>query len=455
MKDYKEIFLREKLRRVAQDKDIEDKEGTQPKKYYAGDMSKASKEKRAAHFKKKKSGPAPGDAGAKTKPSKHTLKYKKMYGEEENEAVSPAQQAAIAIAKKEKEKKKQQEKLDPKKDDAGDYIDDFRKSDAPQFKGKSDKKIQKMAIAAYLKDKEKSEEVDLEEGINDPSIFKAVFLAGGPGSGKSFIVGQTGLVSLGMKLVNSDPAFEKLLKKAGLSTTPDDIMSPQGQAVRGKATKLTDIQKSMYIKGRLGLVIDGTGKNFKKILTQKRYLDQLGYDSAMIFVNTDLETALERNRNRPRQLPDAEVEKMWKGVQKNIGRFQNTFKTNFYVVDNSDGADFARDSKRVYKDIKTWSAKPPKNSIGKDWISQVKKQRGIKEDYSMDIYEDHESKMALTQLRALADKAEQISDELIGLLRDSPNQDIELEAWVQAKITKASDYMTSVYDYMMYSEKED
>ncbi len=108
MKDYKEIFLREKLRRVAQDKDIEDKEGTQPKKYYAGDMSKATKEKRAAHFKKKKSGPAPGDAGAKTKPSKHTLKYKKMYGEEENEAVSPAQQAAIAIAKKEKEKKKQQ-----------------------------------------------------------------------------------------------------------------------------------------------------------------------------------------------------------------------------------------------------------------------------------------------------------------------------------------------------------
>ena len=73
----------------------------------------------------------------------------------------------------------------------------------------------------------------------------------------------------------------------------------------------------------------------------------------------------------------------------------------------------------------------------------------------MDIYEDNESKMALTQLRALADKAEQLSDELIGLLRDSPNQDIELDAWVQAKITKASDYMTSVYDYMMYSEKDE
>ena len=53
-----------------------------------------------------------------------------------------------------KKKSPKYEKLDPKKDDAGDYIDDFRKSDAPQFKGKSDKKIRKMAVAAYLKDKE-------------------------------------------------------------------------------------------------------------------------------------------------------------------------------------------------------------------------------------------------------------------------------------------------------------
>ena len=67
---------------VAQDKDIKDKDGTQPAKYYAGDMAKSTKDKRAAHFAKKKSGPAPGDASAKTKPSKHTKKYKQMFGEE-------------------------------------------------------------------------------------------------------------------------------------------------------------------------------------------------------------------------------------------------------------------------------------------------------------------------------------------------------------------------------------
>ena len=297
----------EKLRRVAQDPDVDDKKGTQPKKYYSG-VKKDKKDARDAHFKKGASmsddnpnayKEAPGDRDKdgklkKTKPSKHTNKFKQMYGE----AVSPAQQAAIAIAKKksgkydkdgkrlekeacwdgykkvgmkkkgdkmvpncvpemnEKNKditaistwkknlkkvkglskdtmqqlsmlptpvvtslinqigmivaqyneeleesydvrkymnlKKQladlrvkadkaesggrkdsligiQRRMDQIKDkmhkvkyeelgpnaDAGDYIDDFRKSDAPQFKGKSDKKIRKMAIAAYLDSKEK------------------------------------------------------------------------------------------------------------------------------------------------------------------------------------------------------------------------------------------------------------------------------------------------------------
>ena len=113
-----------------QDRDIKDKEGTQPKKYYKG-LDKKTKEKRDAHFKKGLTGPAPGDKDedgkpVKTKKSVHTKKFAKMFGE----------------------------KLG-KNADAGDYIKDFRKSDAPQFKGKSDKKIQKMAVAAYLDKKDK------------------------------------------------------------------------------------------------------------------------------------------------------------------------------------------------------------------------------------------------------------------------------------------------------------
>ena len=77
------------------------------------------------------------------------------------------------------------------------------------------------------------------EGVNDPAIFKAVFLAGGPGSGKSFVVGKTSLIALGFRLINSDDAFEKGLKKAGLTMDPEDIFSAQGQAVRAKAKVIT------------------------------------------------------------------------------------------------------------------------------------------------------------------------------------------------------------------------
>jgi len=69
----------------------------------------------------------------------------------------------------------------------------------------------------------------IEEGVNDPSIFKAVFLAGGPGSGKSFIVGKTALTALGFKVINSDISFENALKKVGLKPISQKIFSPLGQ----------------------------------------------------------------------------------------------------------------------------------------------------------------------------------------------------------------------------------
>ena len=67
---------------VQQDADIKDRKGTQPSKYYAGDLSKSTKLARARHFEKKKKGKAPGDATATTRPSKHTSKYRQMFREE-------------------------------------------------------------------------------------------------------------------------------------------------------------------------------------------------------------------------------------------------------------------------------------------------------------------------------------------------------------------------------------
>lgn len=216
------------------------------------------------------------------------------------------------------------------------------------------------------------EHFDIMEGVNDPSIFKAVFLAGGPGAGKSFIVGKTALKALGFRLINSDDAFENGLKKAGLTTDPADIASAQGQAVRAKAKALTGRMMTRALQGRLGIVIDGTGKDYTKIKSQVDMLRELGYAVHMIFVNTDLETAMSRNNNRPRSLPDDMVSKMWKDVQKNIGKFQGLFRNRMIILDNSEGSDIETSTLEAYKDIKRWAAKAPENSIAVKWIKGQK-----------------------------------------------------------------------------------
>tara|TARA_R110000868_G_scaffold30953_3_gene113846 strand:+ start:1081 stop:1776 length:696 start_codon:yes stop_codon:yes gene_type:complete len=222
----------------------------------------------------------------------------------------------------------------------------------------------------------KSFKQHLTEGVNDPAIFKAIFLAGGPGSGKSFIAGKTGLPALGYRIVNSDDAFEKSMKKAGIALDPEGIFSDKGQELRGKAKLLTGAKQAIYLKGRLGLVIDGTGRDHAKVVKQAKMMKAMGYDVAMIFVNTDKETALQRNRDRERTLPDAEVASMWEDIQKNIGLFQTTFgKKNFLVVDNSNGKDYKKETLRAYKDAVKFTNRPPESKDARTWIAKEKKGR--------------------------------------------------------------------------------
>lgn len=215
----------------------------------------------------------------------------------------------------------------------------------------------------------------LEEGVNDPAIFKAIFLAGGPGSGKSFIVGKTGLTSLGYKVVNSDDAFEAGMKKAGMEMNPDNIFSPKGQEIRGKAKRLTGTKEAIYLKGRLGLVVDGTGKDPDKIAEQAKKVKALGYDVAMIFVNTDLDTAIKRDAMRSRTLGAKGVTEYWKAVQRNIGKFQRMFgKPNFLVVDNSEGKNYEKETLTAYRDATKFTNKPV-NAKAKKWIEKEKKNK--------------------------------------------------------------------------------
>ena len=219
----------------------------------------------------------------------------------------------------------------------------------------------------------KKEDVDVLEGPNDPAIFKAVFTAGGPGAGKSFVVRNSGFQAMGFKIVNSDIAFEKMLKQMDMDATPDNIYSPQGQEVRDKAKNLTRKRQEIYTdQGRLGLGMDGTGKDYEKIVRMSEKLKSFGYETLMVFVNTDLETALARNAKRDRTLPEDEVKRMWSQVQNNIGKFQRYFKGNMIIIDNSDGHNVQSDITNAYTQIGDWAKSIPNNRVAQQWLAQQK-----------------------------------------------------------------------------------
>ena len=207
---------------------------------------------------------------------------------------------------------------------------------------------------------------DLQEGVYDPNILKAFFLAGGPGSGKSYVV-KRGTGGLGMKIVNSDDVFEKYLKDAGLSLKMPKREEEPRDKLRARAKQVTSARQANYVEGRLGLIIDGTGHDYDKIATQATKLKQLGYDVHMIFVNTSLDTALKRNAKRPRSVPRSIVTKSWNDVQKNMGKFSQYFRQNFMVVDNNDSEEDVMGP--VFKQVMSLAKKKVQNKTGQQWIA--------------------------------------------------------------------------------------
>ena len=212
----------------------------------------------------------------------------------------------------------------------------------------------------------------INEGVYDPGIFKAFFLAGGPGSGKTFVT-QSAFAGTGLKLVNSDIKFERDLRKANLSLKMPDEEAYFRDIIRKGAKEFVGKQIDQYIKGRLGLIIDATGRDYGIIQRQSSMLKLLGYDCYMVFVNTSLEVALERNRTRSRSIPEYIVSKSWKGVQANMGAFQKVFgHSKMLIVDNN------RDEKELVtstlntasKFIRSRLRTKPESHIAMSWIKR-------------------------------------------------------------------------------------
>ena len=209
----------------------------------------------------------------------------------------------------------------------------------------------------------------ITEGVYDPSIFKAFFLAGGPGSGKSW-VSKRALSGMGLKVINSDNAFVSKLKREKLTldfATHNEKEIIARDKIRSNSKRIAGMQLSKAIEGRLGLIIDSTARDVEKISVQAADLRKIGYDIHMVFVNTSLDVALERNRNRPRSLPDAIIINSHKQIQKNMGRLQRIFGTrNFVVVDNNEPAEDVNPT--VHKRVRGMIGRAPTSYQAVKWI---------------------------------------------------------------------------------------
>jgi cytidylate kinase len=209
----------------------------------------------------------------------------------------------------------------------------------------------------------------ITEGVYDPSIFKAFFLAGGPGSGKSF-VSYRALSGMGLKVINSDNVFTAALKKEHMSlnfAAYDSNEIEKRDKIRSRSKQVAGMQLKLALEGRLGLILDSTARNVERIQQEAKWMRDIGYDIHMVFVNTSLEVALDRNRNRPRKLPDAVVITSHKQVQKNLGRLQRIFgDRNFLIVDNNENREDVNPI--VHKRIRSMINRAPTSYQAVRWI---------------------------------------------------------------------------------------
>lgn len=221
-----------------------------------------------------------------------------------------------------------------------------------------------------------NEIVILNEGLYDPNIFKIIAMIGPMGAGKTSVakklVGGTGLRNLNLD------TFNELMIKKGL--VPGGRLQPEHL---NKSWHLTQKQKENWIDGRLGMVIDGSGRNVSRLVQPLKKLERLGYDVAVVLVNTSLETSIERQQKREqeqiqkygvgRSVPPELAKSSYEKIQSNIPRYKHIFDENFFIINND--SENSEEYAKVEKSIRQFLNTPPSKPAALGWIKQQQRNR--------------------------------------------------------------------------------
>ena len=185
------------------------------------------------------------------------------------------------------------------------------------------------------------------EGPHDPYQYKAIFFAGSPGAGKTYVARKLAGVFGGLKQVNMDIIFKHLMTKKNLSWKMPPEEEPEREKQRQRSKELVAKQQQTYADSGLGLLIDSTGRIFGTVRRIKDDLEDKGYETTMVFVNTDLETALRRNKERERTLPDKLIHQNFEVIEQRLGEYQRMFN-DVLVIDNSESTQMSMPAQLVH-----------------------------------------------------------------------------------------------------------
>lgn len=220
----------------------------------------------------------------------------------------------------------------------------------------------------------------LGESINDKGILKAVFVVGIPGAGKSYTVKEL-KGSISPRIVNTDRATEFLAKTKNLMAS-----SKTWPVMRDSAHRITENALLNYLNGLLPLFIDGTSSNASSILQRAGILESLGYDVGMVFIDTPLDTALDRAAARERKVDPEFIKQVHADSEANKKFFSSKFEF-FKEVKNGHGELNDEALLEAYRKVSGFFTSPLLNPVGARTLEKLK---AAKQGYLMPTILDKE-----------------------------------------------------------------
>jgi predicted ABC-type ATPase len=219
--------------------------------------------------------------------------------------------------------------------------------------------------------------VAVSEAVGERYPFKAVFMAGGPGSGKTWVARQM-FIPLGFKMSNSDEILKLIAaREPGLiQAVEGDPLYVRKQDLYQKANNLAATRTMRWAVTGSPYVIDTTGRSTALVQNIKQHLEQNGYDTYMVFVNTDLEMARKRNLERVQSgshlADDSFVTQAWFQAQTNIAQYQKMFGDHFMILDNNKSVSGAETIDLTRKGMALLGReKKVKNPVGSELMSNL------------------------------------------------------------------------------------